>query len=380
MCLADAGAEVVKIERPDGGDPRRTYRPIIGDPGGDYVSGGFLSYNRNKKSVALDLKSEKGREIFKELVRRADVIVENMGPGTMDRLGLGYEALRHINPRIVYAAISGFGRLPEFAGPYSERPAFDTVILAMSGIMHIIGTEEGPPLVGILGLADIYTGLSTAYQIMLALYMREKTGEGRFIDAAMYDALVSLNERSVMLRTFTGEVLGRGKDKYQYPAGAYKCRDRYVAFITPNDQVWARLCNAIGRPDLIDDPRTSTGPARSQNSDFVDKVLEDWMSARDSDEVVEILNANGVPAGPVQTAEDLVNCPQLRARRMLIEVEDPIGGKLTLVRTPLRMTGVGEVPTRTAPRLGEHTDEVLRSWLGLPDEEIEVLRREGVIK
>jgi CoA:oxalate CoA-transferase len=381
MWLADNGAEVIKIERPGVGDPRRNYQPEVEDDKGNKAFGGFKVFNRNKKSFTLNLQSEKGKDVFKELVRHADVVVENMAPGTIEKLGLGYNVLQQINPRIIYAAISGFGRLQEFEGPYSRWPAFDPVIQAMAGIMDQIGEEGGPPLWGFPGLADIFTGVVTGYSILLALFMREKTGEGQFIDSSMYDSLVSLNEMGIMMHSFSGVVVQRGGLlRYQAPAGTYKLKDgSFVAFITANEFIWERFCKAIEREDLIDNPKTATGLDRVKNKDFLEPIVEEWMGSRTREEVIERLLKQGVPVGPVQTTEDLVNCPQLKARKMLLEIDDPIAGKRVFARSPIRMTKVQEVPARTAPDLGRDTESIIRGLLEYDDQKIEALRKEKII-
>jgi len=213
LLLADAGAEVIKIERPGLGDRRRGIPPYAETSSGP-VGAGFLSYNRNKKSVALDLKTEEGRDAYRELVAASDVVVENMRPGVVDRLGLGYEALRESNPRLVYAAISGFGRLPGREGPLGDRPAFDVVAEAMSGIMHLVGFDDRPPSGTTYGMPDIHSGLTTAYGIMLALFARERTGEGQFVDSALYDNMLSLNEGMIATYSVTGVPAPRPADEH----------------------------------------------------------------------------------------------------------------------------------------------------------------------
>ncbi|MBW3096433.1 CaiB/BaiF CoA transferase family protein [Pseudohoeflea coraliihabitans] len=379
MWLADCGAEVIKVERPDGGDPRRDYQPAITGANGETVYGGFVTYNRNKKSVALDLQSPEGRKVYLDLVRTADVVIENLKPGSMDKKGLGYEALSAINPRLIYAAISGYGRSAGLEGSYSGRPAFDPVIQAMSGITNLFGEKSGPPEVSPLAMGDLFTGVMTGYQVLLALYMREKTGKGQYIDAAMYDSLVALNEKSVMLYTFAGEVLSRGRDTYQAPYRTFAVSDGYVALITPNDFIWARFCKAIGKDEWIEEPALKTGPLRARNTEVWEPFVEQWMAERSSAEVVEALDKFGVPAGKVQTGEDLVNCEHLAARKALVEVEDPDVGTLRLARAPVRMSEMGEVRTGSAPKLGEHTDDVLGSLLGYAPDKITALKEQKVV-
>ncbi len=381
MWLADSGAEVIKIERPGSGDPRRTYLPVVEDEKGNKAYGGFKIFNRNKKSITLNLQSDKGKEIYKELIRHADVVVENMAPKTVEKLGLGYEVLQKINPRLIYAAISGFGRLEDFKGIYSERPAFDPVIQAMAGIMDQIGEEGGPPLYGFPGLADAFTSVVTGYAIMLALFMREKTGEGQFIDSSMYDSLVALNTMGIMIYSFGKEVVTRGNSlKYQAPAGTYRVKDgTYVALIVANEFMWERFCKAIGREDLREDPRFADGKKRVANREVLDTIVKEWMGARTREQVVEALLKQGVPVGEVQTTEDLVKCPHLKARKMLLEIDDPIAGKRIFAKSPFRMSGVEEPRATTAPDLGEHTENVLKDLLQYGDEKIAELRKEKII-
>jgi formyl-CoA transferase len=380
MLLADAGAEVIKIERPGTGDPRRVIAPFAESKDGQRLGGGFIAYNRNKKSVALNLRSEEGREIYKRLAAVADVVVENMRPGVTTKLGVDYPVLQKLNPRLVYAAISGFGQLEPYKGPYTDWPAFDIVAEAMSGIMHLVGYEDRPPQWTIYGLADLYTGLVTCYGIMLALFMRERTGEGQYVDAAMYDAMLSLNERMVMLYSLTGQMQPRGRMRFQGPRAAFKAKDGYLAVNIPDDLMWQRMCEAMGREDLKEDPRTADGPSRAQNDDFIRSVVEEWLADKTREEAREILREHGVPSGPVHTAEDIFNCPQVAARQMLVDIQDPVFGTYKFARSPLILSAAPGIETRRPPRLGEHTRPILRDLLGYEDSEIERLHEQGVIQ
>lgn len=379
MWLADCGAEVIKIERPDGGDPRRNYQPALKSESGESVYGGFVTYNRNKKSVALDLQTPEGREVYLDLIKSADVVVENLKPGSVDKLGLGYVDLIKVNPKLIYAAISGYGRTKELDGAYSGLPAFDPVIQAMSGITNLFGEEDGPPEVSPLALGDLFTGVMAGYQILLALFMRERTGVGQYIDAAMYDSLVALNEKSLMLYTFAGEVLSRGRDKYQAPYRTFAVNDGYVALITPNDFIWARFCKALGKEEWISHPQMADGRLRAANTDAWEPFVEQWMAERSSDDVVAALDKFGVPAGKVQTGEDLANCEHLKARKALVEVDDPDVGSLLLARAPVRMSAMGEVPKASAPKLGQHTADILGDMLGYSDHRIAELKAAGAV-
>ena len=378
MLLADAGAEVIKIERPGSGDPRRSIPPFA-EKDGTRKAGGFMAYNRNKKSFCLNVQSDEGKTIYLDLVKSADVVVENLRPGSTDKLGIGYKDLKVINPKLIYAAISGFGRLEGYKGPDSDRPAFDIVAEAMSGIMHLVGFEDKPPSWTIYGMADVYTGLCTSYAITQALFQREKTGKGQFVDSAMLDAMISLNERMVMLYTITGEEPHRGRLKHLYPRGAFKCKNGYLAMNVPDDLVWARLCKSMERDDLIDDVKTNTGTARAANGDFLGPIIEEWLSKKTRDEAEKILNKNGVPVGSVYTAKDIFESEQVKARRSLIDIEDPDVGTYQFARGPVMLSDAPEIETNPAPDLGQHTHEILSSILGYSDEQINELINSNTI-
>jgi formyl-CoA transferase len=379
MVLADAGAEVIKIERPDGGDPRRSIPPFATDDQGRRVAGNYLSYNRNKKSVALDLRQESGRKILMDLVEVSDCVVENLRPGVMDQLGVGYDRLKEVNPRLIYAAISGFGRLEGYTGRYGEKPAFDIVAEAMSGVMDLVGFPDKPPSWTIYGMADIYTGMVTCYGIMLALFMRERTGEGQLVDSAMLDSMLALNERMVATYSFTGEPPVRGEVKHLYPRGAFRCQDGYVALSLPNDLHWDKLCQAMGREDMIGDPRTEDGTARGNHSEFVRTIIEGWLADKTRAQAVQLLEERGVPSGPVYTAEDVFADDHFTDRNMLVTVDDPVAGPQTFARSPVYLSSAPEILTEPAPRLGQHTRSVLGELLGYTDAEIDQLHDQGVV-
>ena len=378
MLLADAGAEVIKIERPGKGDPRRAIPPFV-EKDGLKKAGGFMAYNRNKKSMALNLRHPNGQEIYKQLAAKSDVILENLRPDAMAKLGLGYETLRKINPRLIYAALSGFGRLPGYEGPYSNRPAFDIVAEAMSGVMHSVGFEDKPPSWTIYGMADLYSGLVTAYGIMQALFMRERTGEGQFVDSAMYDNMLALNERMITLYSLAGQSVHRGRLRNLYPRGAFKAKDGYIALNVPDDLIWGRLCQAMGREDLIDDPRSNNGIARAENQHFLKLIIEGWLETLTRDEATDRLNSISVPTGPVQTAEDIFADPHVEARGMLMTVPDPDVGDHRFARSPLHLSAAPELPKRPAPNLGQHTRYVMEEVLGYRAGQISALVEDGVI-
>lgn len=374
MLLADAGAEVIKVERPGTGDPRRAIPPFL-ERDGTRRAAGFLGYNRNKKSLALDLGSARGQEIYKRLVAASDVVVENLRPGSLDRQGLGYAAMRARSPRLIWAVISGFGRLPGFQGPYSDRPAFDIVAEAMSGIMHQVGFADRPPSWTIYGMADIFTGMVTAYGILQALFMRERTGEGQLVDSAMLDNMLALNEQALAVYAVSGQVAARGRLRNVWPRGAFQTTDGYIALNVPDNIIWARLCAVIGRPDLIEDARSKTAPARSENAEVLRPIIEAWLGARTRAEAVDALNAADIPSGPVYTAEDVFADPHIAARGMLMEV-----GGITLARSVPHLSSNPRLPAEPAPKLGQHTRPILQDLLGYSAAEVDALTAQQVVQ
>ncbi len=379
MLLGDAGAEVIKIERPGSGDPRRAMPPFA-ERDGKKKAAGFMGYNRNKKSVALDIRSEAGKEVFRRLMAVSDVLVNNLRPGALTRMGFGYADLKTINPRLIYAVISGFGRLEGYQGPYGDRPAFDIVAEAMSGIMHLVGYEDKPPSWTIYGMADIYSGMVTAYGVMQALFMRERTGEGQMVDSAMYDNMLSLNESMLALYSVAGQSPHRGRPRNAYPRGAYRTKDGYIALNVPDERIWQRLAEVIGHPELADDERTCSGPARAANRAFLDPIIDAWMENLTRAEAVDKLNEAGVPTGPVHTAEDVFECPQVKARGMLMTVNDPDVGEYRFARTPPHLSAATELPANPAPRLGENTRSVLEEMLDYSAGEVDTLAADGVVQ
>lgn len=379
MLMADAGAEVIKIERPGEGDPRRGMCPYIEDGRGGKISASFMEYNRLKRSLSLDLKREEGKEIFKKLVRRSDIVVENFRPGVMDRLGLAYEALREINPALVYVAISGFGQLEGFTGPYSERPAFDIVAEAMSGYMHMIGHPHEPPQNSIYGLADLVTSWAALSGAMMALLDSRATGRGRFVDIAMYDVMVSLNERSYMTYSFTGEVPMRGPEKINGPRGSFQTSDGFIVINIPSDYMWERIAVTVGGERLARDPRFADGTLRCANQEeHFRPIMEQWLADKTMEEAVELLLAAGIPAGEVQTAREIRRCPHLQARRLMVEVEHHVTGPKSLVGSPLKFSGAPPAGVAQVPDLGRDT-AVLLEELGYDKEERTRLRAAGIV-
>lgn len=379
MLMADAGAEVIKIERPGAGDPRRGMSPIFTDDQGNKVSSGFIEYNRHKKSLTLNIQEEQGKKILLDLIKQADILINNFRPGVMDRLGLGYQELQKINPGLVYVAISGFGQMEGYRGPYWDRPAFDIVAEAMSGYMHMIGHTDEPPQTSIYGLADLLTSWAAYSGAMTALFDRMRTGKGRFVDISMYDAMVALNERALMIYSFTGEVPIRGPEKLYGPRGSFKAKNGYIVLNVPSDYMWERLATAIGQEELINDERFKDGISRAANTEkHFRPLIEKWLSDKTKEEAVQIFLKNGLPAGEVQTAEDIAGCPHLKARQLLVEVEHPVTGKKQVVGSPLFYSDAPARETAGVPELGQHTEQILKK-LGRSEQEIKALRENKVI-
>ncbi len=379
MLLADAGAEVIKIERPGPGDPRRAMPPFV-EKDGIKKAAGFMGYNRNKQSLALDLRKPEGQTVLRHLMGVSDVVVENIRPGALEKLGLGYDTVKADNPRLVWALISGFGRLEGHRGPCSDRPAFDIVVEAMSGMMNLVGFADKPPSWTIYGMADIYSGMVTAFGIMQALFMRERTGQGQIVDSAMLDNMLSLNETMVALYGATGESPSRGIPVNLCPRGAFQTRDGYIALNVPDNIIWKRLCEIMDRADLIEDERTSNGTMRAKNVAFLQPIIEDWLASMGRDEAVDKLNAGGVPTGPVNTAEDVFADPQVEARGMLMPVTDPEVGTFRFARTPPHLSAAPTLPAEPAPNMGQHTRKILEEVLNYSPDQIDDLVAKGVVQ
>lgn len=363
--LSDAGADVIKVERPGTGEPRRTYEPRLGPPD-DYVSGGFASYNRGKRSVEIDLRTPDGLEAMLALLADADVFLCNNRPGALERMGLGVAMLRERFPHLIICEITGFG---VSGGPYADWPAFDSVIQAMSGLSSLIGTApEEPPLLAPMGTMDLLSGIYASVGILSALVSRARTGQGVHIDAAMYDIGAAFLERPLTLHEFTGEVPTRGIDRFS-PVGAFRAGDGgWISIVIPTDEMWNRCCAAMSRPDLLDHPQLDTVLKRAERMrDLVLPALEAWAATMGQQEAVAALRDAGQPAGAVQDVEDVRECPQLAHRGMFVPMRDERLRREddtypSLPRLPLLFDGVAADPG-VVPRLGAD-NHLLRDWAG----------------
>ncbi|MBI4504742.1 MAG: CoA transferase [Chloroflexi bacterium] len=379
MMLADAGAEVIKIERPGVGDLTRQFGPFI-ERDGRRVSAYFMRFARDKRSVTLNLGHPTGQELLRGLVRHADVLLENFQPGTMERFGLGWPALRELNPRLVYATISGFGHSDIYESPYWERMALDLVAQAYSGLMDLNGEPDGPPVVIPGAVGDVIPAMLTAYGVMLALWQRGATGQGQHVDVSMYDALTAVAERAVMVYGVTGEHMRRGERTLNAPYSVFRAKDGYIGIGALTQDQWRRLCAAMGRPDLLEHPQLGTPALRADHDrTLLRPLIEGWLADKTPQEAAAILLEHDVPSAPVQRASDLFSCPHVAARRMLLDVPDGLGGTVKLVGRPVKLSASPEAEPGAAPHLGEHTEAVLGELLGLSAAEVLGLREAGIV-
>jgi CoA:oxalate CoA-transferase len=377
MILADLGAEVIHIE-PHQGDDAREYGPFV-DRIDKNRSGYFISLNRNKKSMVLNLKEKQGKEILQELIRVSDVIVENFRPGTMKSLGFSWEEVRHINPKIIYASISGFGQetLPE----YASRPAYDIVAQAYSGLMSITGPEQGPPCRVGSSIGDIVAGHQAAIGILAALFYRTITGKGQRYDGSMIDGLFSIMENAVARYTIEGEIpkpLGTAHPSIT-PFQAFRARDRWIAFAIGNDRQWAHLCTVLGRSDLIEDVRFRSNILRTKNRETLNSILSEELIKKRAKDWEDIFGKEGLPCSRVKNIKEICEDPNIQFRNMLVEIEQKGIGKMKIAGSPFRLSETPGKVYRGAPALGEHTEEILASLLKKTKAEIQSLRAEGVI-
>lgn len=379
MWLADAGAEVVKVESPKGGDFARGSAPLKRGEDGATQSLSFLRSNRNKKSVALDLKSADGKRIFTQLACEADIVLENLRPGVMDRLGIGYSALREHNPRLIYVAISGFGNADVMPSPYTDHPAFDIIGQALSGLMYRPERQDDRPTYLGFSMSDLQGGILAAQGALLALYQRERTGVGKKVDISLYDASLVQNEISVAMYSANRKPAPPGLHAVTAPFGSFRASDGYIVIAVLGEHIWQRFCDVIGKPDLLDDPRFQDGVARCANSDALNPHIDAWLHTRTRADAAGALREGGVPASAVNDIADVFACPHVAARQMLMTLQDPLWGPVQVAGNPIKMSDVPEPEVGLPPRLGQHTDSVLGDWLHLDARQLETLRASKVI-
>jgi crotonobetainyl-CoA:carnitine CoA-transferase CaiB-like acyl-CoA transferase len=371
MMLADLGARVVKVETPDGGDDTRGWGPPFYEGESAY----FLSINRNKQSLALNLKDRRGRDLLLRLACRADVLVENFRPGTMDRLGLGYATVREMAPRVVYCSISGFGQ----TGPYRERAAYDLIVQGMGGIMGITGEPDGAPMRVGVAIADICAGMFAAYGILAALRVRERTGTGQWVDAAMLDGQVAWMTYMGANYFATGENPPRVGSAHLnlVPYQPFPTRDGFVNVAVGSEGLWHKFCEALETP-IATDPRFATNAHRVRHREALIDMLMPVFARRTTAAWVERLLRAGVPAGPIYRMNEVMEDAQVRHREMVVEVEHPRAGRVRVTGVPVKFSETPGGVVAPPPVLGEHSEAVLRE-LGCDTAEISALRRDGVI-
>jgi crotonobetainyl-CoA:carnitine CoA-transferase CaiB-like acyl-CoA transferase len=367
MLLADLGADVIKIEPPGTGDQTRG---SMGFKMKGADSMGFLNMNRNKRSVALNLKSNAGRAVLLRLVKDADILIENYRPGAMKRLGLGYEDLKDINPRLVYTSISGFGQ----TGPWADRPGFDLMAQAMSGVMSVTGYPGGPPVKAGVPVADIGCALFAVYATLAAYIGAKSSGQGQHIDAALFDAALAFSVWDICDYWGTGkppQPLGTA-NKMTAPYQAMACSDGYFVMGANNQKLWEKLCTLMDRRELLDDLRFSTIALRLGNRAVLEQELERTFRQRPKDYWVETLLAAGIPAGPILTYPEAFEGEHGRARQMRMEIDHPVEGKVPNIGFPVKLSGTPQQVRRHPPLLGEHTSEVLNELGISPDEQAQL--------
>ncbi len=362
MLLGDLGADVIKVEPPEGDQARRAMGfKLKGDD-----SLGFLNMNRNKRSIILDLKSEAGRQAFLRLAETADVIVENYRPGAMKKLGVDYEAVRAVNPAIIYASISGFGQ----TGPWADRPGFDLIAQAASGIISVTGDPNGAPARAGVPVTDIGCSLFTLYAILAAYIGRQATGRGQYIDGSLYEAGIAFSIWDISEYWGTGRVPGRlgTANRMAAPYEAVRASDGYFVIGANNDRLWLRLCEALERPDLKANPSYKTNADRLANRGALAADLEKTFLTRDRDHWVSLLLDAGVPAGPISDYAEVFASDHVKAREMKMTVDHPIEGAIPTIGFPVKLRGTPQQIRRPPPLLGEHNDEIFAE-LGLSDSE-----------
>jgi len=373
MLLADMGARVIKVEQPGRGDDTRAWGPPFVGPESAY----FLSINRNKESLSLNIKDPRGRSILERLLARADVVVENFRPGTMDRLGLGCESVSARWPRLVYCSISGFGQ----TGPRREQPGYDAVMQAEGGLMSITGDANGPPFRLGVAISDIVSGMFAAQGITAALYARERTGRGQHVDIAMLDSTAALLTYQAAIHFATGRSPVRMGNRHPtiVPYETFEASDGDFVLAVGNDDQWQRFCRASGLDALGTDPRFATNRDRVEHYAALRPMLDARLRRRPRDEWIPALTAAGVPCGSVRDVGEVLNDPQLAARDMIQAVEHASLGAVKVLGTPLKLSDTPGSIRSAPPTLGQHTDEILRNELGLTERQIADLRKDGVV-
>jgi CoA:oxalate CoA-transferase len=372
MLLADLGAEVIKVENAEGGDPARNTFPLV-----EGISSYFLSVNRGKKSITANLRHPQGKDIVLRLAQKSDVLVENFRPGVLDRLGLGYEAIRQTNSKIIFASCSGFGK----NSPYAHRPAYDVIVQGMGGTLSITGEAGGPPVRVGFSIGDIAGGIFTALGIQSALLEREISGEGQRVDVSMVDCQIALLENAFARFFATGEVAQRIGTRHPVltPFQAFPTKDGYMVLALAGEDWWRKFCEDIGRQDLLADERFKDNISRTRNHKDLEVILSEMTRLRTTAEWVKATERIDVPCGPVNSIDQVAEDPHTLSREMITTVRHPRAGMLKVVNSPVKLSRTPVALATASPDLGEHTAEVLENLLGFSQEDISRLRAEKAI-
>ena len=372
MLLGDMGAEVIKIEEPDRGDDTRGWPPFASGE-----STYFMSVNRNKKSVTLNLKAPEGRELLKRLTKKSDVLLENFRTGTMEKLGLGYATLSRLNPKLVYCAMSGFGE----SGPESHRGGYDLIVQAESGVMDLTGFADGPPVKVGNSIADLVAGMSGAHGVTLALLARQRTKRGQKVEIAMLDVMAALLTYQAGMYLNAGRTPARRGNEHPsiVPYEVFKAADAYLVIGAANDSLWERCCAALERPELAKESRYATVASRVEHRATLVPRLNEILGARPAADWLKRLEAAGVPAGRIRTVPEVCESEHLKARGMVVALAHPKAGTVKMMGVPIRLHGTPGRPTTAAPLLGADTESVLTRVLGVRRADVRRLRDAGVV-
>lgn len=367
MLLADMGAEIIKVEVPGKGDDSRSFAPFINGE-----SAYYMNLNRNKKGMTLNLKTEEGKKIFFKLLEKSDIILENFRPGTMEKLGLGYEDLKKINPGIVYGCVSGFGH----TGPYKSRAGYDIIGQAMGGLMSTTGWPGGEATRTGTAMADVLAGLSVTIGVLGAYVHKLKTGVGQKVDVALVDSVISSLEIITQIYLATGKNPEKIGNRYEsvYPYDSFKAKDGSLVIGCGNDKLFKLLANCMNQPELISDEKFIINSKRVENHAILKPIIEEWLKDKTIDDTVSLLLEKGIPAAPINTIDRIVKDPQVIAREMFVEVEHPVAGKMKITGNHLKFSETPSEIKTPAPTLGQHTEEICKNILNLTAEEIKILK------
>ena len=374
MMLGDLGADIIKIEVPGRGDDTRHWGPPF-TKGGE--SAYYLSANRNKRSLTLNLKSEQGLEILKKLIAKGDVLVDNFKTGTLARWGLDYETLQEIRPGLIYCTVTGYG----YTGPYSSRPGYDLIVQATGGFMSITGPENGDPSRAGVAIADISTGMFAANAILAALYSREQTGEGQRIDMSLLDSQVALLSYAATNYFVSGSITNRLGNAHPniVPYQSFKARDMHFVLAIGNDKQWEIFCKSINKPEWIDDEKYSTNAVRVNNRKVLVNHLSKLFATQNANYWLDIFDKVGLPSGPINELDQVFENEQIKSRDMRIELPHSIDDKVTLLNSPIKIPTSTTKPHKAPPTLGEHTEEILQEKIGVDKDTVAKLRNQGVL-